>query len=70
MSQSSFAIHNQEPQRLSIFRPGGDELVAIDLRDGSMTFAQDYQPDEAARIFWNAMSSEYRKFLAWKAEHQ
>ena len=33
----------------------GRPLVTIDLNDGSMAFGPDYEPDEAARLFWQAV---------------
>ena len=43
--------------------------VQINLQDGSIKFEPGYSPDAAARIFWEAMSEDYRKMLKWKSEH-
>jgi hypothetical protein len=43
----------------------GRPLVTISP-DGSIEFGPDYKPDEAARIFWSAISDEYKRFLDWR----
>jgi hypothetical protein len=37
--------------------PSPEMLVTFNLDDGSMTFGPNYHPDEAAKIFWEAVSS-------------
>ncbi|HEX8808173.1 MAG TPA: hypothetical protein VF760_04170 [Xanthobacteraceae bacterium] len=47
------------PQYLTI-----GSFVRISLDDGSIEYGADYQPDEAARTFWEAMSSTYSDAVA------
>ena len=34
----------------------GVPMVRINLKDGTDEFSSDYQPDEAARAFWSAVT--------------
>jgi hypothetical protein len=47
----------------------GEDMVTIDLKDGSIKFGPTYKPDLAAQTFWDAISGEYRDYLKWKAAH-
>jgi hypothetical protein len=42
----------------------GPPLVTISLEDGSVTFGPDYNPDEAARMFWDAVRMYFPGKLA------
>lgn len=44
-------------------------FVDINMENGSIAFGPYYEPEVAARAFWNAISAEYREFLKWKAAH-
>lgn len=44
-----------QPTTLTINRPDGRNLVTISMETGELTLGEDYDPDEAARIFWNAV---------------
>jgi hypothetical protein len=44
--------------------------VEISLKDGSIEFKPGYSPSEAARLFWEAISQDYRDMLRWKEEHK
>ena len=50
----------------SVFLTIGPNLVSINLDTGEMTFGEDYQPTEAAQLFWSSILAEYREFLEWK----
>lgn len=39
---------------LSIGGIPGNPLVSIDMVDGTIKYGEDYDPDEAARVFWTA----------------
>lgn len=52
--QFQVAAISLPPQYLTI-----GTLVRISLDDGSIEYGDDYQPDEAARTFWEAMSAAY-----------
>jgi hypothetical protein len=65
---NTFAINESETNALAIYGRGGKLLVHIDLKDGEVSFGPDYNPDDAARVFWtHAIGDQYRAFLAWKA---
>lgn len=58
--------------KLSIYREDGAVLVVIDMNDGTMTFHEDYKPDEAAKIFWAAVTTQIQMrpvFLAGGESH-
>lgn len=57
------------PNYFILSGPDGVELVRINAKDGAITYGPNYRPDIAAQVFWSAISSEYRDFLAWKSEH-
>lgn len=48
------------PTKLRICGNEGKLMVEIDLNTFEHTFGPEYEPDEAARIFWDAVSG-YRK---------
>ena len=48
----------------------GGDMVDLSLEDGSVKFGPTYTPDEAARTFWSAVSSEYQNYLVWKQAQQ
>lgn len=41
---------------IQINRPGTDELLIRILGDGTLEYGKEYDPDEAARVFWEAMT--------------
>src|SRR5271166_894421 len=47
---------------------GKDWQVRISMQDGSIEYSGNYQPNAAARQFWDAISQEYRDMLKWKVE--
>ena len=60
MSETTFALTSVDPhpmRSVKIYRNGDqtDMLVSIAL-DGTITYGPNYTPDEAAKIFWNAIS--------------
>lgn len=57
--QFTIATLKPPPQYLTI-----GPHVRISLDDGSIEYGDDYQPDEAARTFWEAMSKAYGFALA------
>ncbi|WP_399559358.1 hypothetical protein [Streptomyces chartreusis] len=53
---SAFTISASQAEATTINLPfNGRPLVTIDLSDGTMQFDPDYTPDEAARLFWEAV---------------
>ena len=60
--EAFFTIHGPDRSR--------PPLVSMSMTDGSMTFGPDYEPTEAARIFWEALSQDYRDMLKWKEDHK
>lgn len=46
---------------MSFVLPGADgqPLVSISLTDGSIEYGPNYEPDEAARVFWAAMQAMF-----------
>lgn len=70
---SAYSFQNTGPTSIVITRGNGiapEAMVTISLADGSITYGQNYKPDEAAQAFWKAISSEYGDFLKWKVEHK
>src|SRR5690348_17810950 len=65
----SFSLGNIKGPTYFILGGANGELVRISMQDGSVTFGPAYNPDEAARTFWQAISEDYRRMLRWKAEH-
>jgi hypothetical protein len=63
-NKGSGIIASMTPQKLII-----SNLVEIDMKDGSLKFLEGYTPEKAARVFWEALSEDYRKMLRWRAEH-
>ena len=55
----TFSLPRNEPPPdiLDINRPGGELVVRI-RADGSVEYGPGYKPDEAARLFWDAMAGE------------
>ena len=37
----------------------GNLLVKISLRDGSIEYGESYTPDEAAKLFWEAIERQF-----------
>jgi len=66
---ADFAIRSTVPTALAIHGSNGNILVSISMNDGTLTFGPNYTPDAAARAFWEAISSDYRRMLRWKTEH-
>lgn len=64
-SEGSIKFAQQQPTFLIIYGQ-----VRINLQDGSMEFEPNYSPREAAKVFWEAVSQDYRDMLRWKAEHE
>ena len=48
---------------LAIDAGGPEPLVTVKC-DGTITYGKDYEPDKAARIFWEAMARNAPKFEA------
>ena len=55
----SFALSIAQPHTWSIGGKNG-VLVTIDLDTGETTFGEHYTPDEAARVFWDAIAGVVR----------
>ena len=51
---ASWTIPTDDPPLISIMRADQNPLVTIHT-DGRMEFGPDYEPDEAARVFWDAV---------------
>lgn len=49
-----FTIKQPEPPTALTICPGGKMMVTVHM-DGRLEYGEDYNPDDAARIFWNAM---------------
>lgn len=53
---SDFTVSASQVEASTLSLPfNGRPLVTIDLADGTMTFGPDYTPNEAARLFWQAV---------------
>jgi hypothetical protein len=52
---------NLTPWPVSFILPdaGGQPMVTISLNDGSIEYGPTYDPDAAARVFWDAMQRAY-----------
>lgn len=66
---SSLTAGNIKGPTYFVLSGANGELVRISMQDGSITYGPTYSPDAAAKVFWKAVSEEYRKMLRWKAEH-
>ena len=62
-------FNSDSPGSLSIYGANQELLVSISMKDGGLTYGPHYQPDKAAQIFWQSVSSEYAVCLKWKTEH-
>jgi len=47
-------LHDPKAPLITIFNPEQEVLVII-KKDGSLEYGEKYEPDESARIFWNAI---------------
>lgn len=47
------------PGTLIVPSGNSEPLVAVNLADGTVTFGPGYDPDEAARLFWEAIQRQY-----------
>jgi hypothetical protein len=47
------------PGSLNIRSSAGEPLVSIDLGTGQITYGPGYTPDEAARLFWDAITRQH-----------
>lgn len=63
----SFSIKATQPTALTIMSNEGWS-VSISMADGSITYGDGYKPEEAAKIFWEAIAYEYRDFKRWREE--
>lgn len=50
-----YAKFTPSPRTIVLMDPNGNPLVTISLDDGTHTFGPNYKPDEAAKIFWEAV---------------
>lgn len=57
VSGSTLISMPDSPRNMVIHRPNGRPLVTIDFDDGHITFGEDYTPEGAAKIFWEAISN-------------
>ena len=48
------------PKNLVITSEKLGTMVTISMEDGSITYGPNYKPDEAAKIFWDALGFEAR----------
>lgn len=53
---SNWFIREPGPWAMEIHGKDGQMMVRLD-EDGSLTFGENYEPDEAARIFWQAVTA-------------
>ena len=52
---SSLTIANLSPSVFELYDDKGQVLVSVSMKDGSITYGPNYRPDDAARIFWQAI---------------
>ncbi len=67
-SPVKLSIYDTRTKRIDFIKDG-ETLISIDLRDGTVFLSPNYKSSAAAKIFWEAVSEEYRCFLAWKREN-
>lgn len=63
-NKPSIQFKDIKPKKLLIAN-----MVTINLTDGTIEYFDGYTPNDAAKVFWTAISDEYRKMLRWKEEH-
>jgi hypothetical protein len=70
MSEKDSKIPEARPNELVVGTDGGRVLVRIGP-DGTLTYGDDYTPDEAAKAFWEAMARrrvDYEQRLVFLAQ--
>lgn len=55
---SSFAINNSGPASIAISGGNPTHALVTIKPSGEILYSDDYRPDEAAKIFWNAVGFE------------
>jgi hypothetical protein len=56
-----FRIGEPRPCFLTISSAELGKLISINMEDGSIIYGEHYTPDGTAKLFWEAVSSEYRE---------
>lgn len=63
LSPPSVRLADPNGSLIQINFAGTSRAMVKIKHDGSMEFAEDYQPDEAARIFWTALTDVLPEYL-------
>lgn len=67
-SQNTIFMQQTSGHVLEIFGPNRQRMVAIDSQKFTVTYGPSYNPDAAARIFWEAIAEKNPKRLEEKIE--
>ncbi len=54
---SQFSTVPPSPSSITIYGSNDELLVDVNLVTGDITYGENYDPDEAARTFWNAIGA-------------
>ena len=60
-AQPTFTL-NYEPTPFMTIYDDGEMMVEINVHDGTVSFGKNYDPEDAARIFWESLAG----FSPWK----
>jgi hypothetical protein len=60
-SSTNYPIRISQQNVIIIYRSDGEELIRVNAETGELTYGKNYNPDLAARMFWEALGRQQCK---------